>query len=336
MTGLARRLVLILLGLVVGLVLAEALVRLAGLAPEVSLIRAGRFQLSENPRLRYEPVPDYEYSGRWDGLHDYPGRSNHLGFRDRDHAVEKPPGTFRVAVLGDSVAAGQGVPDFEHTFPARLERQLLAGGLDAEVLSFAVSGYNTGQEVAIFEERGLAFSPDLVLVAYCHNDVGRSDGGILEALVERERQTSGLKRHRLHPALAWSALYRLAWASLAPPQVTEIKPDPNRVAEAFGELAALAGEHGFAVVVVIFPRFGGLDDYRWGAAHELPTAAAHAQGFYVLDLLEAFQRCHQTAEGPLAIDRYHPTARGHRCAARAVARFLLAQRVTLGAPPPSR
>ena len=68
------------------------------------------------------------------------------------------------------VHAEFGIERTAEAFPAQLEQLLKQQGVAAEVLSFAVSGYNTRQEVATLAGRGLAFHPDLVLLAYCLND----------------------------------------------------------------------------------------------------------------------------------------------------------------------
>lgn len=319
------RLALAGLGLAGGLAVAELLVRLAGIAPEIVLVQEGRFRLSPNPRLGYEPVPHYDHHGEIDSFHDYVGRSNSLGFRDRERAVEKPPGVFRILVLGDSIAAGQAVREPADVFPARLEAGLTAAGMAAEVINFAVTGYDTRQEVALLEDRGLRFAPDLVLLAYCLNDTRQDDGGILAGLMARAPGTRNMTQGRVNPRLAASALYRLLWFWQVGPEHPP-QPDEATVAGAFDELGRLAGEHGFRVLVVVFPRFGGLlEDYRYTDQHRLPAAAARRNGFFHLDLVSAFQTCRRTGESRLARDRFHPTASGHACAAEAIRGYLLAR-----------
>lgn len=319
------RLLLILAGILAGLLLAEGVVRVSGTAPEVSLIREGRFRLSANPALGYEPVPRYEYRGPVTSFHDYSGKSNALGFRDVEHAAVKPPGTLRLVVLGDSVAAGQGVARLEDTFPRRLEAGLTTAGLAVEVVSLAVSGYDTGQEVAMLADRGLPLEPDRVILAYCLNDRGRSDGGILAALRQREQRAGGQVSARYHPVLVRSALYRLLRHRLGGPPEVGTERDGDSQPEAFAQLGRMADEHDFSVLVVIFPHFGQWGSYseEWAREHQRVRELARSQSFEVLDLLPAFERCRERASEPLALDRFHPTAAGHACAARAVTEYLV-------------
>lgn len=330
-----QRLLLLTVGLALGLLAAEAVVRLVGAAPEIVLVQEGRFRLSPNTKIGYEPVPNFDYSGQRDSFHDYVGKSNSLGFRDREHSIEKVPGTFRILVLGDSVAAGQGVRSAEDNFPPLLEKGLNAGGLQTEVINFAVTGYNTQQEVETLRDKGLQFAPDLVLLSYCLNDRKRSDGGILPTLLAREEQASGVVRSRAHPVLAHSALYRflryrLPWDRQPTPTIYG-----DTVDESFRLLAELAQEHDFQVLVTVFPQFGKLlETYRFQEQHDRTEALSNEMGFAYLDLLQAFQACRATATGRLAIDRYHPTALGYRCAADAMTRHILEHQEVLGAGEP--
>lgn len=101
-------------------------------------------------------------------------RINSMGFRDREHSIEKPSDTLRIAMLGDSMTEGRQV-DVAQTFWSILEKKLstCAGlhGRTPEVLNFGVSGYGTAQEYLLLE-RVWPYQPDIVLVAfYPGNDV---------------------------------------------------------------------------------------------------------------------------------------------------------------------
>lgn len=102
-------------------------------------------------------------------------RINRDGMRDRDHPVVAPPGTLRVAVLGDSYMQGLNVePD--KTFTAFLETGLnqcmKSTGVQVDVLNFGVSGYGTAQEWLTYTHHAAKYRPDLVLLAvYTNNDI---------------------------------------------------------------------------------------------------------------------------------------------------------------------
>jgi lysophospholipase L1-like esterase len=301
----------------------ELVVRGAGLAPEVGVIQRGRFRLSTNPRLGYEPVPGLKWSGDLAGekhLYDFRGGANSLGFRDVEHALARPEGVFRIVVLGDSIAGGWGVERAEETFPFVLERLLGEQGHRAEVINLAVSGYNTRQEVEMLRLRGLAYHPDLVLVAYCLNDSEPlTSSHILTTLLNVERHTGGL-HVRAHPLLARSALYRWVWSSLASRSRRSDAPRAagDSVHEAFADLARLSREARFRVLVVIFPELLPERPYPRRAEHVRVLDLAAESGFASLDLLRPLRRCAGGALDAIAGDAVHPNAAGHRCAGQLI------------------
>lgn len=331
-----KKIALMLASVVLALLAAELLLRAVGAAPKVYAIRKGRFQLSHNPKIGYEPVP-LVYNGRDLSFYDYLGASNHLGYRDRDHAVAKPPGVYRIVVLGDSIAAGLHVERNEDVFPPILERLLEQRGRHVEVINLAVSGYNTQQEVETLRERGLQYHPDLVLVAYTMSSREHVDGDILKTLLEAERRQGGVSSARVDSWLVRSALYRflrfrvlraMAARRAAPP------PDPQHyldlvsadtVAPYFGVLRQLAEWHHFQVLIAVFPRFvRTFSYYPFGRQHEFVAGLARQNGFALVDLLVPFSDCRKAAAEPIGSDNFHPSPYGHRCAAQAIAQAVLA------------
>jgi hypothetical protein len=110
------------------------------------------------------------YDGWFAGV---PVRTNSLGFRDpREYAIDKPPGTFRVIVIGDSVTFGHGAV-YEATYPFLLEQRLQRWRSDVrwEVWNLGVPGYNTRQELTLLKEIGPRIQPDLVVVGFYPNDL---------------------------------------------------------------------------------------------------------------------------------------------------------------------
>jgi hypothetical protein len=110
------------------------------------------------------------YSGWFAGV---PIHINNLGMRDtRDYALEKKANTFRILLLGDSVAFGHG-SIYEHTYSYLLEQRLKAWrpAIDWQIWNAGVPGYNTSQELVYLERVGRAYQPDLVIVGFHPNDV---------------------------------------------------------------------------------------------------------------------------------------------------------------------
>ena len=98
---------------------------------------------------------------------------NSDGLRDREHSKEKPPGTLRVAVVGDSYAEAFQVSQGA-AFWSVLERGLQdcpsLAGRRVEVINFGVSGYGTAQELLTLREKVWSYSPDVVLLAVTTNN----------------------------------------------------------------------------------------------------------------------------------------------------------------------
>jgi lysophospholipase L1-like esterase len=171
--SLAIRLLLLLCGGLAGLLLAELLLRIAGVSYP----------------LPYEPDPfcGSRLQPGFTAWFTKEGRAlvhiNSAGFRDVEHAVPKPPHTVRIAVLGDSFAEAMQVP-LDRTFWSVLERELSLKktfGTDrVEVLNFGVSGYGTAQELQALRNHVWPYSPDIVLLAFLAGNDVRNNSRELE------------------------------------------------------------------------------------------------------------------------------------------------------------
>jgi hypothetical protein len=120
------------------------------------------------------------------------------GLRDREHQVQKPPGVYRIAVLGDSYAEAIQV-DVERTFwsllPRRLQSCDFASGKWIETMNFGVSGHGTAHELLTLRERVWRFSPDMVLLAFFPGNDVRNNSKALEG--EKGRAYFSLKDGKL-------------------------------------------------------------------------------------------------------------------------------------------
>ena len=105
------------------------------------------------------------------GAKNAPGRDgrstieiNSDGLRGPETPLERRPGTYRIALIGDSFVAGFDVR-FEATAGEVLARRLTAlRGSPVEVLNFGHGGYGTTQELLTLQHEVWKYSPDLILV----------------------------------------------------------------------------------------------------------------------------------------------------------------------------
>jgi len=122
--------------------------------------------LVRHPIYGFFHVPDYE---GWQHSSEYfvRVRFNQLGLRDPRTGYEKPPGTFRILLLGDSFMEAIQVEQHETT-AAVLEQRLraLRPDLNIEVINAGVAGWSTGIEALYLDHDGYKFQPDLVLVGF--------------------------------------------------------------------------------------------------------------------------------------------------------------------------
>ncbi|TVM18265.1 hypothetical protein DPQ33_05785 [Oceanidesulfovibrio indonesiensis] len=85
-------------------------------------------------------------------------RINSKGLRDAEATYEKPPGVYRIVMLGDSRTFGFGVREEQH-FP-----KLLQGYLPGvEVINMGVDGFGVDQNLLFLRHEGFKYEPDLVI-----------------------------------------------------------------------------------------------------------------------------------------------------------------------------
>ena len=158
----------VLLSIVVSVVIAalvfEGGLRLMGLGPTGETINQYDADLGWSKRPNF-------VAERKTSEFDVTYRINELGLRDDPMASpQKPAGTYRVLVLGDSFVLGYTV-DRSNLFVDQLEGLWQSEGRKVDVINAGTEGYSTDQEVAWFLKNGQSFEPDLVLLLPYENDL---------------------------------------------------------------------------------------------------------------------------------------------------------------------
>ena len=89
---------------------------------------------------------------------------NSAGFVDEERAKEKPSGTKRIIVLGNSFSQANQVDD-DKDFTSVLQAKLRSEGYSYEVLNFGIRGMSVTQQYLTLREYALAYRPDIVIFA---------------------------------------------------------------------------------------------------------------------------------------------------------------------------
>jgi hypothetical protein len=156
------KLLLILFGFLLGGILAEIVLRVAGYSyPEF-------YTLDQSRGYALRPGAEGWYRKEGEAY----VRINSDGLRDREHSLTKPPDTIRIAVVGDSYPEALPV-SLEQAFwwvMGRKVQECEASPVKIEVLNFGVSGYGTAQELLTLREQVWKYSPDIVMLAVTTNN----------------------------------------------------------------------------------------------------------------------------------------------------------------------
>ncbi|MBI3342340.1 SGNH/GDSL hydrolase family protein [Candidatus Curtissbacteria bacterium] len=91
-------------------------------------------------------------------------------FRDREFEASKKEGVYRIGVIGDSLAEGDGIKNVQNRFSNLLEKKLNEAGYRTEVYNISRAGYDTEGEIVIYNKyKYLNF--DLIVWEYFINDI---------------------------------------------------------------------------------------------------------------------------------------------------------------------
>ena len=276
------------LGLLLGAValtvgIAETVVRIGDLAPELIRIDYGIYNSSyvrsADPLLGYELRPGAAFRGLDGSL---VGRVNADGLWDVERETEKPAGTKRILLVGDSVAMSTDAGSLENSLSQILERTYTNRAV--EVINLGVNGYCTRAEVRRLEQKGLRYDPDGVILLFVYNDYQDLNNDLVRVQFRRPAWTERLfLSSRLFRLLAmkgdwweFSSQYAMANAVAEGPirefTVEELKEvgalvegnllgrhqeaiGRNNVVAGLSRLKQLSEEHGFPVVVMVWPVF---------------------------------------------------------------------------------
>ncbi|MFX0197130.1 MAG: SGNH/GDSL hydrolase family protein [Candidatus Hodarchaeota archaeon] len=158
-------LLMIVLTFVVGLSIAEILIRV--FIPQQETMRWFL------PDEKYGHVLKRNFHQRYhyfDSNFFMDVKTNSLGLRDKEYDLSRTD-VKRILLLGDSFVFGHGV-NIEDCFDSRLEELLNRSGESFFVINAGVGGWGSLQEFAYAKDNFALFNPDIIVVTFCGNDLG--------------------------------------------------------------------------------------------------------------------------------------------------------------------
>jgi lysophospholipase L1-like esterase len=259
---------------------------------------------------------------------------NSLGFDEREVSLEKPPGVYRIAILGDSlsVSAPRAL-----RFGSVIADRLNAHGprpVTYEAVSFGRGGADTNHETEILQRAVWRTHPDFVLLEFYVNDLengdhsGRPEGlslipGSSGPARWLRRATERTLLRRMLQAQFDILQERLGLAETYPAYMHRRFGDPAGVhweAAAY-ELRDFIREcraHDTPLAIALFPHLSaGLPagSYEFAELHDQVLELCRAESVPCVDLRSTFAAYRNYTS--LWVDRFdpHPNARAHRLAA---------------------
>ena len=299
--ALSKKVSLVIFGLLAGLLAAELVLRLTGLA---------EWGGGQGP---YQPNAGFKYKD----LYSY----NSLGFRGPQLPAAKDKRVLRIIGLGDSFTFGQGLK-WDETYLEQLRAMIEGkGAYYCETGNFGKSGWNTVQEYGALKDTVLPYSPDIVVLLFVLNDFLLTDYYLLPFTYSGDNSASlyGYEMKYLWRSHLFFSLVK-AYNNIKRPFSEEIKAtfasDSNNTKYCLWhlkEIAALCRGKGVTPVLLISPLFDDLKRYPFDELRARLGNWGREFGFVVVDTLPEFKKGTKTGkEFRLSRGDNHPNARANK------------------------
>jgi lysophospholipase L1-like esterase len=272
----------------------EGLVRLIGIAPPLN---TQHNYYVPDPYLPYKLLPASKISGK-ESEFEFEYEHNSLGFRDRDHSIEKPEGMFRILGLGDSFTYGVGAA-FEDTYLYNLERMLnnrKHEHPEIEIIKCGVPRFFPEPERLLLEHYGLNYDPDLVLIGLLPNDIIDTHLGLDAVKVSDNgylitNATSEITNRLYTNSHIFRIIFQKFFSHNNPSEIEKVNAE-KKIKEEYLKMVKLANQIDAKIVLIHIPQRGPWDDNARGIASRFAEwSSLHNIPF--IDVLPAMEKASQ-------------------------------------------
>ena len=140
------------------------------------ILDSGLVNLSDDPEIYYELKPNLDTYFKGSTF-----TTNSMGLaEDREYEKAKPPGVYRIAIVGSSWSMASGVPT-DQSYHAVLEERLNQefADLDIEFINFSVEYYSLREMLATTKSKALDWQPDLIVVPVTYTTASLAWDGVV-------------------------------------------------------------------------------------------------------------------------------------------------------------
>ena len=268
--------------------------------------------------------------------------TNELGLRDTafNQNADKT-----VLLLGDSVSWGDGIASLKDLYPCLLEQALSENtGQTYEVINSSVPGYSTFQQLRYLQLYGIDFSPDMIILQFCLNDVverfsslAQYGGDNVFLGVDTRNLIPGVRGWLIRNSRAFEALTRLFMKlardqqeydvrKMASDQLShELESAWTLTLSEIDDINKIAMDNHIPLMIVIAPYRFQLDQpQRNNQPQKVLLKHCSDNGIPVVDLLPFFVSSHrQNKLIPLFHDANHFSIYGHSLTSRVLCKSIL-------------
>ncbi len=273
-------------------------------------------------RKRHSSLLGFENIPNFKGINSY-------GLVSKEYKLEKDKNTFRILILGDSIAEGFDSIFFEDLLN---ESSLLHSKYKFEVWNGAVGAYDIRRYYLYLKNKGLHYKPDLVFIFFCLNDFD-IDASVYykdeKGVVQYSFHTSSelMRRYTPNPFLMrYSYLYRFIILRLnnyllgMEEKRRGVSPEKEEGRYYLAGIKDICDKNHLSIFAVVFPYLKPLGEYdsRQQKQYEVITSALKYFDIAYLDVHNYLPQKELIGLRDKQEDEIHPSSEGYRLIAKII------------------
>ncbi len=282
--------------------------------------------------LGYENVPN---SGPWDWYSRKTHMVNSYGMLGKEYKLHKDKGTFRILVLGDSIAAEEWGSDFLEEY-LNNDVKLKSRYKNFEIWNAGVTSYDVRRYALYLKYKGLQYEPDMLIIFFCLNDFDLDTSVYFKTKdgnMDFYFSTSAIsKRYIVNPFfMKHSYLYRFIILRLNSYLLHKTGSITSSPEEENGRyylqmIKEICESKRIPLLAVIFPYLMPLNEYELGqiGEYEIMSKVNKDLKINYLDLHECLPGAKLSKFRKYEEDHIHPGREGYRYMAKIIYEHLLA------------